>query len=361
MTANMEGPFMGNVSGLDAAFDMFGSQAMAFSAVGSGFDSALSAQEDFDFGQYFNNQQFVFELDPDGAETFDLPFPLNDYPALPNEQDSIPCQLLNTENSLKRGLDDDDELAHDDDDHPDDHPDDLRATSPKPRPKRLKAIKGGYPCTHCTKTFNRAADLNKHEHRAHATDDEKPCACSRCDKRFLYPKDVVRHNRQIHGVFDQLLQRITTAAASSHPRPAALLQHDADGKSSFMTLSTALVFSRSIVMLKGRLRLRRKSSVDATVSPVTPTAADHRYVLLTTNKRDFRAMDVAQVATYDALLKAVREELQLPSQNEILVHRYYLGSDVDLPMNPQQTMNMLAKDADPHGTLKLYLTVVKAE
>ena len=88
-------------------------------------------------------------------------------------------------------------------------------TSMEPRTlaKRLPRRDSGFHCTFasCTRTFDRACELRKHERR-HEPKENLQYHCSRlqCGKPFMYPKDLTRlmrvHEKQAsHASVDESL------------------------------------------------------------------------------------------------------------------------------------------------------------
>ncbi|PPJ57163.1 hypothetical protein CBER1_08471 [Cercospora berteroae] len=210
--------------------------------------------------------------------------------------------------------------------------------------KRLKQQRGGYPCSRCNETFDRACDEKKHFRRTHAPKDSNPHSCSYCQehgvvKTFLYPKDLRRHFKQVHSIVpNSVATRRSTASTGSI------------GTSAVASKLTIWMVAKALVKFK---RLR--------------TSQTHENVIMVSeDKLSFVEVEVSGAQSAAALSSRILSALGKSAADErsITAQTYSrrlgqitLGRDFD----EESLYSFVMSTADVQGSLKLLVTITERD
>lgn len=176
--------------------------------------------------------------------------------------------------------------------------------------KRARSVQGGYICSGCNKSFDRACDERKHFSNVHGA---KRHGCQLCGSRFTYPKDVTRHLKQVH-----------------HTSPRRY---------------TSL---KSVVSLLSKLSLWSKD----------PAAEEKQeeYILVTQDHLDYRKIYLKGLETSEALMREIGFAfgMHLGHVDDALLSHGARGGRVGKRIMGPQLMNVVGKAVTAGRTLELF-------
>ncbi|CAK1363650.1 unnamed protein product [Cercospora beticola] len=220
---------------------------------------------------------------------------------------------------------------------------DLTSTTKQRIGKRLKQLKGGYPCTHlgCEDTFDRACDRNKHFERTHKPKDQHPHSCPHCRitgmvKSFLYPKDLRRHFKQVHNIDNN---SVSPNGKPSNPLPVS--------ETASKPLALRALF-KAVMSLK---KLR-----------ITANSPQHKFIMVSQDQKSFTEVGIFDVFTPVDLVSKILEPLGFDSDFPIqwvqaqTYSRQYGRVKLGQKLDAQSIFDLVMKDADSQGSLKLLVS-----
>jgi hypothetical protein len=213
--------------------------------------------------------------------------------------------------------------------------------------KRFPRIKNGYSCedARCTKKFDTQGAATKHHQRTHTPESSRPHKCPHCPRRFLWDKDIKRHIGQMHAAHQNAV-----ALRSPHARrPSFDLEMLFGPNGPRFTADAMFAALRAAIQMKRvavRIRARRRSQGEP----------GQRYIMVTRDHVDFRAIDISGSRTPTALLEKIRGCLKFPPPPGFTLSSYSLGDGIVGPrMSPDQLFATITNAPGGPGPLLFFL------
>jgi hypothetical protein len=215
--------------------------------------------------------------------------------------------------------------------------------------RRHPRIIGGYPCEDrgCRKTFDTQGAATKHYQRTHILEADRPLQCPHCPRRFLWDKDVRRHIGQMHAA-------VQTAVALRSPnlrRPSLNLEMLFGMGGARVTADAMFAALRAAMQMKRvaiRIRARRRSLCESGSGP--------RYIMVTRNHLDFRAIDTSGSKNAMALRRTIRQGLEVLPPDDFALAPYVLGTGfIEECLDPNQLFHAVTNAPNGRGPLHFFL------
>jgi hypothetical protein len=213
--------------------------------------------------------------------------------------------------------------------------------------KRFPRIKNGYSCedARCTKKFDTQGAATKHHQRTHTPESSRPHKCPHCPRRFLWDKDIKRHIGQMHAAH----QNAVALRSPNTRRPSFDLEMLFGPNGPRFTADAMFAALRAAIQMKRvaiRIRARRRSQIEPS----------QKYIMVTRDHLDFRAIDISGSRTSTALLEKIRGCMKVPPPPGFTLSSYSLGDGIiGHRMSPDQLFTTITNAPGGRGPLLFFL------